>query len=58
MKVMGRSTRPVHWRKLFTGPLVWNSNSQLLSRMRELVQKGIMMSMMSLEATSGGLRAI
>ena len=58
MKVMGSLVIPAHWRKVFTGPLVWKRSSQLFSRIRELVQKGIMMSMISLEATSGGLRAM
>ena len=58
MKVMGWSVRPLHWRKVLMGPLVWNRSSQLFRRISELVQKGIMMSIISREATSGGLRAM
>ena len=44
--------------RLLTGPLVWNRSIQAFRRISELVHMGIISSMISLAATSEGLRAM
>ena len=55
---MGSCVSPVLTRKLFTGPLVWNSKSQLFKRIREFVQNGIISRVIILDAVSFGFLAI
>jgi len=56
--MMGLSMMCMAISRLLTGPLVWNRSIQAFRRISELVHMGIISSMISLAATSEGLRAM